>query len=672
MFVRVDPATPPLMRRYRRNRAALIEVAASAVAALPEQIPDSVTLLASPSEPQTVINVLRDGQPFYPADARASGNAQVGAYLQNNQAFIPGYSDYRPEDEIPYPFVRSLDDRMGKQFMQAPVPYGVPARYAAMLTVFGIGLGWHLPTLLAEQDVLHLILYEADAKLFQASLFSIDWEAVARRFRGTGRSLTIIIEPDPALGAAAIFAALQASAPALLVGSRYFRLYQSPEMDQAAGLIANHLPLLGYGWGHFKDECRQVVQTRQNLEKSYPWIRRRGAPLEEAHAVIVGAGPSLDKTMPLLRQIRERVVVFSAGTAIRPLVLAGIVPDFHVEVETAPSTADVLATLADQGIFDRVALLVANGMAPAALSLFSDTRVFGRDSSVSTDLLARDLDAVPGCYPVVGNAATGLAYALGFRRVTLLGVDFGYVDPDRHHATGTIYIDEKTGKALENLSHVGITGAPVVHFRDIRKRLVSTGGGELLAEASFHMSHASMETFLRRFPDLALIQCGDGARLAGATNWTPAQFDPEVYSGQRSTVLEPLARRFEERPVSAEEYAKRMERLADAADAICRRLRRLFSDPAPTPIDYARRISEGHQLILRSGEETPGLVGLVFGLFASYCKATVERSFMATDPQEQTRFLVTAQKVLVEMLESLPSATVGLRTETLGRNASSD
>jgi len=661
MLIPFDVQSPAAQRRFRTNQAALATIAPALISALGQPGSFPPNLLTRPASAEKPVNFEWQGGLFYADDASRLALQQVDAFAAADQSFVPGVATYSAADEIAFDRIQALDRAFGDTLMATPRAYTVPPRYGATITVFGIGLGSHIPTLLDRFDVLHLVLYESDPAIFRASLFTIDWDKIVRRFRETGRSLTVIVDPDPAGSASAILGALQQLPPALIVGSRYFRLYSSPTMDQAAGSVAAKLRYLGFGWGYFKDERRQILHTRDNMALRHRWLRRRWPALPDADAVVVGAGPSLDRTLPLLRQIRDRVVVFSSGSAIRPLARAGIEPDFHVELETGPLTTDILKEIGDQTLFDRVTLLVSNGMVPSALSIFRTTHLFARENSTSSFLIGAAADPIPNCYPVVGNSAVGLAYTLGFRRITLFGVDFGYRDKGRHHAAGTIYVDDASGRVRTDLSEIGLGHVELSDYTDTRHHLPSTTGDELLADDTFASSLLAMEHFLATKPDLRLIQCGDGARVNRALNWTPDDFGSLSYTGDRRSTLGSLADRFDAAPIDEAEYRRRMASLAEEFDRLARRLKRLYGETRPEAIDYARKISQTWEILNELRRISPAVTSILFGAFSSYLKATVERSFMTSSHADQVRFVRLAQTHFTLLLDDLSAGLASFR-----------
>ncbi|MBI1778338.1 MAG: motility associated factor glycosyltransferase family protein [Proteobacteria bacterium] len=659
MLIPFDPTARAAVRRFKANRAALTASAQSSLAAIDQGQVPLPNLLADSTAPDVVVNLQTIAGTFYAGDARQLAHSQVEHFVGLNQSFLPGVVKHVPEDEIAYERSRALDDAFGEPLMAVPRAYTVSPSYAPVLTVFGIGLGWHIDELVHRFEVLHLILGETEPALFHASLYAIDWTNIVRRFGGPGRRLTLSVDGDAAAVTRAFQAALDVPSRALAVGSRFFRHYQSPAMDRVAEAISPLVPFLGFGWGYFKDERRQVLHTRANIRGPYQWLRRRWPPLAEADAVVVGGGPSLELTLPLLKRMRENVVVFSGGSAIRPLIRAGIEPDFHVELETSPTTTDILGELGAGDLFARVALLASNGMVPSALTVFKRTHLFVRDNSLSSGLLGDSAETIPGCYPVVGNAAVGIAAALGFRRITLFGVDFGYRDPRRHHAAGTIYMDDASGHARQDLKELGLGHVEMWDYSDTRHRLVSTRGDELRADDLLRVSHLMMESFLANTPGLRLRQCGEGARISGANNIVPEELDPSAYRVDRGAMLEAVARRFESAPVDEPEYVRRMAALADDFDHLARRLTRLFRRPSPSIAVYVRLLSEAWEIL--KAVRAPALEYLLTGIFTSYFKATIERSFMTSTEADRKRFIGLAQTHFIALLRDVAAALEPMR-----------
>ncbi len=83
---------------------------------------------------------------------------------------------------------------------------------------------------------------------------------------------------------------------------------------------------------------------RRNCNKNLELIALHGGlarvveRLAGRHAIVIGAGPSLDRAIPDLRKCFRRldVVLIAADMALRPLAAAGIRPHFVISCETTP------------------------------------------------------------------------------------------------------------------------------------------------------------------------------------------------------------------------------------------------------------------------------------------------------------------------------------------------
>lgn len=83
---------------------------------------------------------------------------------------------------------------------------------------------------------------------------------------------------------------------------------------------------------------------RRNLRKNRPYIDRFGGlqrvigELAGKDVAVIGAGPSLGKSLPALRkyQHRREVVYIAVDMALRPLMRNGIIPKYVMSCETLP------------------------------------------------------------------------------------------------------------------------------------------------------------------------------------------------------------------------------------------------------------------------------------------------------------------------------------------------
>lgn len=92
---------------------------------------------------------------------------------------------------------------------------------------------------------------------------------------------------------------------------------------------------LDYGIVFYRNFYRNLL----SLHKSYQGNRLFGK-FEGIPAMICGAGPSLDKHLPLLKDLSEKALIFGGGSALKALVKGGIVPHFGAGIDPNPMQLD--------------------------------------------------------------------------------------------------------------------------------------------------------------------------------------------------------------------------------------------------------------------------------------------------------------------------------------------
>jgi hypothetical protein len=83
-----------------------------------------------------------------------------------------------------------------------------------------------------------------------------------------------------------------------------------------------------YGYQHFENFLRNIPRLRGAFYANGLTGSLAGVP-----AVVVGAGPSLEAALPLLRTLENKAVLIAGGSAIAALSAAGIEPHFGIAID---------------------------------------------------------------------------------------------------------------------------------------------------------------------------------------------------------------------------------------------------------------------------------------------------------------------------------------------------
>lgn len=167
---------------------------------------------------------------------------------------------------------------------------------------------------------------------------------------------------------------------------------------------------------------RNVGQIREALE---------GYPLEEIPAVIVCAGPSLDKNIQELKKIQGRALIIVVDAALRAVLRAGIHPDLVCTVD--PNPPERFFTELD---LSGLTWCCENASKPEIIRKYGE-RVYyfgyfekGWNQTIS-EMLGYGFPVLP-----TGGSVSSIAFAMalyfGFRKIVFMGQDLAFTGGKSH------------------------------------------------------------------------------------------------------------------------------------------------------------------------------------------------------------------------------------------------
>ncbi|MEM9175866.1 MAG: 6-hydroxymethylpterin diphosphokinase MptE-like protein [Myxococcota bacterium] len=195
------------------------------------------------------------------------------------------------------------------------------------------------------------------------------------------------------------------------------------------------------------------VQRLTSIEMLMPWAwvtARNGRRIAETPqfgqlsdafegkpAVVVAAGPSLDKQLALLEEIQERVVVIGIGQTTGALRDAGIDADFVHVLESR----DVSHQLTDAGETSDLIVAPSADADPAIFDVPSRAKFTVTSSGGALGVWIAEATgekhfSIGG--GTVAQGAVGMAMMLGCNPIALIGQDLAFTD-GRRYAKGTAY-----------------------------------------------------------------------------------------------------------------------------------------------------------------------------------------------------------------------------------------
>ena len=219
-------------------------------------------------------------------------------------------------------------------------------------------------------------------------------------------------------------------------------------------------------------------------------------------AVIVSAGPSLDKNVSLLHEYKGRIFIVAVDAALNTLSKHDIVPDLIVTID--PKFEAIKALESDT--YNRLPML-ANLVSGYKLLRGHKGRKFfdvqGNNFFAHIETKYHINLPILATGGSVANSAFSFLESAGFRNIILIGQDLGYPD-NRFHASD----------AFENEGELETTSDKYYYVGDIY-------GGKVLTEKNMDLYRLWFEDSIIGRDDLNVLDCTEGGALIHGTTIMP-------------------------------------------------------------------------------------------------------------------------------------------------------
>jgi hypothetical protein len=411
-----------------------------------------------------------------------------------------------------------------------------------LVVVIGSELGWHLPRLLNEYRIRHLIVMETDLDAFRLSTFLHDYVLTSRIAMERGTNLSFLVQPDIEQLSRALMSVMRKDLPPYFVhGTAVFYVSRQEEtVKKIQESVVRTLWELFFGLGYFDDELISIQHTFDNLRDGFPIYQRPNVMPEDAVALIVGNGPSLDGLLPLLREYGDRAVIFSCGTSLSALAKAGIKPDFHVEKERPYLTYELITKSVSPEFLKGIRFIGLNVVHGDVYRLFD----WGGQILKSADTMALLMmeagaprEIILNTQPTVTNTALDLCVSAGFRKVYLLGVDMGYKDEKQQHSTHSLYEEMTDDEDLNDL---------LSQMPEASRTIPGNFGGQVSTNNILAVARQYLEWGISHHPRSRVFNLSDGALIKGAEPLHAADFSCDATPAGKAAAIGALQSAFGE------------------------------------------------------------------------------------------------------------------------------
>lgn len=318
--------------------------------------------------------------------------------------------------------------------------------------VVGMGVGYHLERLLELVPARRLLVIEPDPNVFSAALAAKDQSKILGH-----PALDLIVTDDARAAADSI---LRTYGKDML--HRAVEVFVWPPTSRySKGFVSGLETALADG---FRAARVNLTTTRafalqwvgnffHNAEASVrdPGIVTLHDQFRGRPAIIVAAGPSLEKNVHELHKAKGKAVIIAAGSTINALLKYGIEPDLLVSFDPGKSNYRHFKNLENKDI----PLVYIPTIYPRIVKEYGGPRfVAGLDTLPFVSWFFEQVTGDKGHLtsgPSVANIAWELAYQLDLNPIILVGQDLAYTDM-KSHVDGVVHARDLRKAALDDKS----------------------------------------------------------------------------------------------------------------------------------------------------------------------------------------------------------------------------
>ncbi|HEH5157380.1 TPA: motility associated factor glycosyltransferase family protein, partial [Campylobacter coli] len=369
--------------------------------------------------------------------SRFSMDENLNIYDKNNNIFM--YENI--EEELNYFYQNILEKTLRYPF----------------ICIYGIGNALLIKNLAKHYK--HLFVFESEIELFILALSIVDLSEELRAYKiiffdcsaeDVEIQIAMVFDQQGILEYLSLY-------EMFISGRYYLQNYEASILSlnelciKSAGVairnadISCFLPLLTYG------QCLQNIPT---MLESIPFQRilsERKNKFE--NAIVVSAGPSLDKQLSLLKAYQEKAVIFCADGALSMLEKEGIVPDYITNLDFSDLALKFFEN--KEKLKQSVIVLECATHPNVVQKLKSENcMIVLRDKALYQRFNLNDFGYIDtGTH--VSHFSYTLALALGFKNIIMIGQDLAFDEKGNSHSKGFDFGEKFSGE--ENIDKLKVS-----------------------------------------------------------------------------------------------------------------------------------------------------------------------------------------------------------------------
>jgi hypothetical protein len=384
------------------------------------------------------------------------------------------------------------------------------------IVLYGLGFGYHLLLLGMHVPNLRVFIYEPDMQIFLAAMHAIDLEKLFSR----AEVFALAVGDDRVRREQLVFRFMKASKANASVHAlpiyeklslRHMNAFKEDAKYASMAYFSSMVTYRRFG----VDWLRNRLYNLSNILKS-PSLGNFKGLLAGKTAVVVGAGPSLEPDIPVLRELKDHAVIIAAGSTIQSLLHFGIKPHIIALIDGG----DINRKIYDDPEVRDIPLLFC----PAAFHPVVDDHnpeklihFYLREDFTTQFLMGlSDQDPLLRPVPSVTGEAIEAAIYMGCSEIVLAGQDLSYPLDKIYSPGAKHYTPEDIEKTLESAKY----------------ELENVNGGVNRATHGLVVTLRAIEELLHDYPNIVFTNTSRYGAKIEHTKWEPLERVLERLQGQ--------------------------------------------------------------------------------------------------------------------------------------------
>ena len=314
--------------------------------------------------------------------------------------------------------------------------------FTGAVTLVGMGLGYTPLALLTEKaNIRYLAVFEPNPGVFRQALTHMDLSPILQDPR-----LILCVEREPVIESvlAPLSRVIQLESihmfnhlPSFLFEKKACEKLRDKIFEHANRLSVGGATVFTFGKDFLANRLKHLTSIHHNH-----LLQRLQGEFNGVPAVIVAGGPSLDKNIHLLPEVKGKAVIIAADTVLPALLAYKVYPDFITAIDPQEITFEKFADVVPQ--VKDISLICMPWVAPKVPKTFPADHVFWAFSGKPVEIWINSLlggDVFTGGAGTVAHLNLLSAVIMGCSPIIFMGQDLSFPS-DSSHAKHTVLTDK--------------------------------------------------------------------------------------------------------------------------------------------------------------------------------------------------------------------------------------